>query len=238
METAISHRRFSVLCGWVLTSMLLAVPVLAMEHDEIVERALAKLDNDFRDFWAYTETSTRDESRYVATYDPRRSEKDQWKLVSVDERDPTGAEIKSFLATKSDPGDEESDDQFRAEVGFQPNSLTLLEETREHWLFSFVPAENGDDQKFMRHIDGTVKVVKDGHYIEYVDLRNGAPFKPAMGVKVKTFESHLTFNPTAAQGPVVPKSVDLHVTGRAYLVIKFEHTEKVRYLDYEYVGAE
>jgi len=35
----------------------------------------------------------------------------------------------------------------------------------------------------------------------------------------------------------VPQSVDIHVEGRAYLAVKFDQTEKIRFRDYEYAGA-
>jgi len=38
-------------------------------------------------------------------------------------------------------------------------------------------------------------------------------------------------------GPIVPQSVDIHVEGRAYLAVKFDQTEKIRFRDYEYAGA-
>lgn len=69
----------------VLFRLLLTAPVLALEHEDLVDRAFEKMNNGFEDSWAYTETSTRDKSRLVATYDPRRSEHLQWQLVSVDD---------------------------------------------------------------------------------------------------------------------------------------------------------
>jgi len=47
----------------------------------------------------------------------------------------------------------------------------------------------------------------------------------------------MTFGPAAVGGPIVPQSVDIHVEGRAYLAVKFDQTEKIRFRDYEYAGA-
>ncbi len=209
-----------------------------MEHEDIVQRAFTAIDNDFKDSWAYTEESMRDDSVFLASYDPRRPENRQWELVSVDDRDPSSEELESFLARKLDQSSDETDEDHRLEKTIQPDTLTLLEETSEHWLFSFVPAEDDDGDEFMQHVDGILKVVKDGHYVEYFDLRNKAPFKPAIGVKVKAFTSRLTFGPATAEGPIVPKSIDVSVQGRAYLAVKFDETEKIRFLNYEYVGGE
>lgn len=215
-----------------------AFPVSAMEHEDIVERAITAMDNDFKGSWAFTEVSVRDGSVFVASYDPRRSGDSQWQLDSVDEREPFIDEIESFLSGKAARKNDDSEDDQGIEAHIQPDTLNLLEETSEHWLFSFVPAEDDSGKEFMQHIDGKMKIVKDGHYIEYFDLRSEKPFKPALGIKVKTFNSRLTFGPATEEGPIVPRSVDLHVEGRAYLAVKFDETEKIRYSDYQQVGAE
>ena len=225
------------LAGLALIGMLLATPGFAMDYEEIVDRAVTNLDNEFNELWAFTETSIRDELQYEASYDPRRPENNRWELDSVDDRDPTGGEVESFLAQKSERDDDEPGDEVRVEATYQPDSLILLEETGDHWLFGFVPSEVGEHKAFMQHISGTLKVVKDGHYIEFFDLRSEAPFKPATGVKIKTFKSRLTFGPAAVQGPIVPISIDIHVNGRAYFAIRFDQTEKIRYQDYQFVGA-
>jgi len=224
----------------ILLSMLgvLALsPTLAEEHESIVERAFEALDNDFQESWAYTETSTQEDVVYVANYDPRLPDNERWLLVTVDDRPPNDDEAESFLEQKLQRnGDNPDDDEETEDIGvtIQPDTLSLIEETEDYWLFSFVPDD--EDEDFMRHIDGTLKVIKDGHYVEYVSLKNEAPIKPAIGVKINTFNSHLTFGPAAKDGPIVPKSVDVHVQGRAFLAVKFDETEIFRFGDFEYVG--
>jgi len=210
----------------------------AEEHQAIVERAFEALDNGFQESWAYTETSTKEDVVQVANYDPRLPENERWMLMTVDDRPPTDEETESFLEEKlqrmADRSDNDDDEHVGATI--QPDTLSLVEETDDYWLFAFVPADDDEEEEFMQHVDGTLKVVKDGHYVEYLSLKNEAPIKPAFGVKINTFNTHLTFGPAAENGPIVPKSVDVHVQGRAFFAVKFDETEMVRFGNFEFVG--
>ena len=233
-------RSSSLLNTVLLFGLVFAAPMMASEHEEIVDRAIRAMENDFRESWAFREVATREESVFVAEYDPRRPEDARWELLSVDDRAPSAKEIEAFLDRKEknrkDDRDEDEDRGIEAHV--RPESLRLLEETDEHWLFSFVPAEEDEDADFFRHIEGTLKVLKQPHSIEYFDMRSDKPFKPATGIKVKSFHSRLTFGPAGPDGPIVPQSVDVKVEGRAFLAVKFNEAEKIRYSDYRYVGEE
>ena len=89
-----------------------------------------------------------------------------------------------------------------------PDSLTLIEETDDHWLFSFVPAaEEGDDNNsFLEYVDATLKISKDGPYVEYIKLENSKPFRPRFGVKVREFLVLIRFGPGLDGGPIVPRN--------------------------------
>ena len=228
-----------------LIALALSFPLSASADDysEIVALAFATIDNDFDRDWAFTETSTEEESTYVGRYDPRRE--DPWELLSVDGRDPTPEEASQWRAQKGrhggdDEDDEEADEDDGLEVEFvTPDTITLIEETDDHWLFGFDPNVDVDDEhgeKFMRHVEGRLTVVKDGHYVESIDLRNSRPIKPAFSVRINTFVTTLTFGPAAEGGPIVPKTIDVHVQGRAMLAVRFDETEAVRFSDYEYAG--
>lgn len=222
----------------ILFSLLVIAPVFAGEHEDIVNRAFETVSRDYKDSWAYRETSLREDLLYVATYDPRRPVGGQWVLESVDEREPTSDELEWFIEKKAKTAENEREEEASEEPVFQPGTLELIEETSEHWLYSFVPAEDDDHKEFMQHIDGTVKVIKDGHYVEYFDLSSETAFKPMTGVKIKSFRTRMGFAPVTAEGPVVPTSVDFHIKGRAFLAVKINETEKIRYTGHEYVGTE
>lgn len=230
--------------SFALLALTLSLPVTATADDyaEIVALAFATIDNDFNREWAFTETSTEEDVIYVGRYDPR--DDDPWTLVSVDGREPTPDETRDWRSQKGDGDDDEDgdDDSESAEVRFvTPDTITLIEESDGHWLFGFQPAAGGEDEKeieFMRHVQGRLRVVKDGHYVESIDLRNTGPIKPAFSVRINTFVTTLTFGPATEGGPIVPLTVDVHIQGRAMLAVRFDETEAVRFSDYEYAGEE
>ena len=73
-------------------------------------------------------------------------------------------------------------------------SLELIEESDAHWLLGFVPT--GDDDKedrFLRKLRGTLRIAKDGGYLEYLDISATEPVSPAMGVKIRDFNTRFEF---------------------------------------------
>lgn len=224
-----------------LAALTLASPLSAraVDYREIVASAFAAIDNGFDREWAFTETSTEEESTYVGRYDPRRE--DPWELLSVDGREPTSEEARQWRERKGKHGDDDEEDDGLELEFLTPDSITLIEETDDFWLFGFEPNVDVDDEhgeKFMRHVEGRLRVIKDGHYVESINLRNSRPIRPAFSVRINTFVTTLTFGPAAEGGPIVPKTVDVRVQGRAMLAVRFDETETVRFSDYEYAGEE
>jgi hypothetical protein len=216
-----------------LILLLAASPASADDdYQALAEKAIEAISQDFGRYWAFTETRLEEDVLWIGRYDPRRPEDERWQLISVDGREPNDDEIEEYLDDQDEP--EDSGDN-KVEAMVQADTLKLVEETAEHWLFEFVP--DGDDDNFLAHVNATMKIVKaDEPYVTYVDLRSNKAFKPAMGVKLKEFLTRLTFAPVDADGPVVPHSVDVKVRGRAFLVISFDETVSIRYSDYEYVN--
>ena len=114
------------------------------------------------------------------------------------------------------------------------DSLELVEETDEHWLFTCAPAEN--DEVFTSNVDALVKIRKDGRYVESIDIRNHQDIKPGFGTKITEFRTRFQFGPAVESGPIVQKSLDVRVKGRAFLFIGFDEAEAVKYSDFEHVG--
>ncbi|MDH3338988.1 MAG: hypothetical protein OEM76_14350, partial [Gammaproteobacteria bacterium] len=110
----------------------------------------------------------------------------------------------------------------------------LVEETDGHWLFTFVPAE--DQEAFMTSVDAKIRIVKDGRYVDSLEMRNFQDIKPGFGTKITKIQMRFTFGPALDAGPIVPKSMDVQVTGRALLFIGFDEIEVTKYSDFEYAG--
>ena len=227
----------------ILSLLALASTSAAEDYAAIVTDAFANMDSSYRDRWAYSETTTEDGVTHVGRYDPRRRVGDRWTLTSVDGRKPTREEIDDFLADKEDDqGDErdtgDNDDDASDIVDI--DSLELLNETDRYWLFGFTPNFGDDDvdaRKFMGRVEGRLRVARDGRYVASLEISNEKPIRPAFSVKISRFFTRLTFGPAATGGPIVPRSMDVQVKGRAAVVIRFEEAESVRYSDYEFAGG-
>lgn len=213
---------------------LLAVHA-AVDHDAIFEEAVRAIDDEYMQSWSYTETSQVSEATLVGRYDPRGAIGDRWTLLSVDGRAPTDEEIADYEDDKEEDTESDSDDDDNEVAAMvEPGSLSLIEETENYYLFTFTPTDDEDD--FLEHVDATVKIIKAGPYIEYVDLRSAKPFRPQFGVKIKEFVTRLSFAPAAINGPIVPMSIDVRIKARAFLFVGIDETVSISYSDYQYAG--
>jgi hypothetical protein len=212
----------------------------ATNHAAILQEAAQSMDDDYLQEWAFTETTIDSETQTIGRYDPRQPEGKRWQLLSYNGREPTADEMAEYAEDQehdnrsSSPDDRDHDHDLDNIA--EADSLELIEETDEYWLYSFTPVEDDDDEEFMKFVDATMKIVKDGPYIEHVDMHSNKPFKPQFGVKVKEFVTRLIFGPADAGGPIVPLSVDVRIKARAFLAIGIDESMSIYFSDYEYVG--
>lgn len=219
--------------------LLLTAPIYAADNVSILEKALLNISSDFHKDWAFTLSEMEDEVSIVGRYDPRLPAGSRWRLLSVDGRDPDAEEIADYQDEREDEFDGEHEDSSVMDI-IDVQSLELIEATDDYWMFSFTPnVGDGEDdvaQKIMEKVTGTAKVIRDGHYLEYLDMRSVKPVRPAFSVKISRFLTHIAFGPAGDSGPIVPLSIDVEVKGRAALVINIDERESTRYSDYEYAG--
>jgi hypothetical protein len=156
----------------------------------------------------------------------------------LNDRQPTTQEIADYAEEKADDNGSSSADKGDHDIDgiAESDSLRLMEETDDYWLYSFTPVEDDDEEEFMKHVDATMKIIKDGPYIEYIDMHSNKPFKPQFGVKVKEFVTRLQFCRASSDGPIVPLSVHVRIKARAFLAIGIDEMMSVSFSDYEYVG--
>jgi uncharacterized protein (DUF885 family) len=204
------------------------------EYRELFESALEAVDWQFDENWAYTQTMLEDDKLWVGRFDPRNVQDGGWTLLSVDGRAPTEDEIEDYL--------DDRDDGNRADISItsivEPGTLELLEETDAYWLFSFMPSD--DEEEFFESVDATVRIGKrqEGHYIEYIDMRNHSDIDAGFGTTLTQFLTRFSFAPAVAGGPVVPTGVQVRIAGRALLFISISETEAVENSDFEYAGED
>ena len=214
---------FFFLCG--------VTQVHAEDYKKLFEDAVATVDWELEKNWAFTESNLTDDKVWVGRFDPRKAEDERWTLISVDGRKPNEEELREFAHEKEEH--ETSDSSQRVDI-VDVETVELLEETEEYWLLNFIPDE--DEVEFISNVGATVKIIKDGRYLEAIDLRNNADIKPGFGTKISTFIMHFQFGPAIEGGPIVPHNMAIKVEGRALLFIGFDETEIIEYSNFEFAG--
>jgi hypothetical protein len=233
----------------ILAIALLFAPTAAFaqtphgSYEALFEAAINAITWDFHDDWAFTATSSGEEGDRVGRYDPRQPEEERWTLISIDGRAPTDEESAKYADSRGDHhfGDDDDNDDDDAINMVEPGTLKLVEETDDYWLLSFVPTDDDDDdddvgRKVLESMHGTVKIIKDGEYLAYVDIRNEKPIRPKFGVKMSKFLMRLAFAPAADDGPVVMKSMDFAIRLSAFVLVRVNEAESLAFSDFEYAG--
>jgi hypothetical protein len=205
----------------------------AEDYKALFEEAAAAIVWNLEDQCAFTESRLSDDTLWVSQFDPRRAEGERWTLVSVDGRAPTDRELREFADDKEDYETSASGQRLDM-VGV--DTLELIDEDDESWLLRFVP--NEDEIEFVDNVDGAVRIMKDGPYLQVVDLRNSADIEPGFGMKIGTFLVRMEFGPAVVNGPIVPKSMRIKVGGRMLLFLGFEETEVIEFSDFEPVSED
>jgi hypothetical protein len=231
----------------VLAAVLLAAALAASAegtddgYEALFEEALQSIEWNARERWAFTETASGSDGEFVGRYDPRLPEADRWTLMSIDGRAPTEKESREYAERKrSEPRDDKQDDDREIDGMVDPGSLELVEESADYWLLRFVPTDDDDEDEMgrqvMERMDGTVKIIKDGRYLEYLDIRNTEEIRPKVGIKMKKFLTRITFGPAVDGGPIVMKSMDVTIKLNAFLVVRVDESESVRFSDFEFAA--
>ena len=215
-----------------MLALLLPLHAAAGDYSALLSKAPGALDNDYASDWAFTETSVDSEITTVARFDPSGPDGERWHLLTVNGRNPTATEVADFREERTEDFPEDSDDDDPGndvEEMVQPGSLSLIEETDSYWLFNFLPAEDGDDEGILEHLEATLKIVKGGPYIEFISLQSNKLFRPKFGVKISNLTTRLVFGPAAMNGPIVPVSVDIGIKARAFLAISVDETVSISF---------
>jgi len=220
-------QRNLVVCAFLFAA---STAIGAEDYAALFERALENIDWEFQDEWAYTESSLDEGELWIGRYNPRLDEDERWALISVDGREPTEKEVREYVHDR-DEHDSASDSRTTKIVG--SDSLELIEETDDYWLFTFVPDD--EEEAFLESVDAKVKIIKAGPYVESIDIRNHSDIKPGFGTKLSKLVMRLEFGPATKDGPIVPQSIKTHVTGRALFFIGIDDTEAISHSDSQHV---
>lgn len=231
-----------------MLAALSATAHAADDYDAILEQAIAPIEREYEGRWSFTEAKTEGDEVRIASYDPRRDQDNHWQLEQIDGREPTEKEFEKFLQDKAkeskeaqehEQAEKDSDQRGRRRGSrdvremIEPGTLTLLEETEQHWMFSFQPADVGED--FNKHLDGTLRIIKDGPYLDSLVLESRKPFKPQFGIKVNDFSTRLQFEQYEPGGAVLLTSVRVKINLRAFMVKTVDKTVDIAMSNFESV---
>jgi hypothetical protein len=215
-------------------------------YEALFQSAITAITWDFHEDWAFTVTSSGKEGERVGRFDPRQLEGERWALLTIDGRAPTADEFAEYARNSGGHhfGDDDDDDGDNGDDNaidmVQPGTLRLVEETDAYWLLSFVPTDDDDEddvgRKVLESMQGTVKIVKDGEYLAYIDIHNEKPIRPKFGVKMKKFLMHMSFGPINDDGPVVMQSMDFAIKLSAFVLVRVNEAESVSFSEFEYAG--
>jgi hypothetical protein len=212
-------------------------------YEALFQSAIKAITWDFHEDWAFTVTSSGNDGDRVGRFDPRLPEDERWTLLTIDGRAPTDEESAEYAGNNHHFGDGDSDDDDSDDNAIdmvEPGTLRLVEETNDYWLLSFVPTDDDDEddvgRKVLESMQGTVKIIKDGEYLAYIDIHNDKPIRPKIGVKMKKFLMHMSFGPIANDGPVVMRSMDFAIKLSAFVLVRVNEAESVAFSEFEYAG--
>ena len=210
-------------------------------YEALFQSAIQAITWDFHEDWAFTVTSSGKDSHRVGRFDPRQPEDERWTLLTIDGRAPTDEESAEYAENDhhfgaGDSDDDDGDDNAIDMV--EPGTLRLVEETDDYWLLSFVPTDDDQEddvgRKVLKSMQGTVKIIKDGEYLAYIDIHNEKPIRPKVGVKMRKFLMHMSFGPIADDGPVVMRSMDFAIKLSAFVLVRVSEAESMAFSDFEY----
>jgi len=212
-------------------------------YEALFQSAIKAITWDLHEEWGFTVTSSGNDGDRVGRFDPRQPEDERWTLLTIDGRAPTDKESAEYAENNHHFGDGDSDDHDGDDNAIdmvEPGTLRLVEETDDYWLLSFVPTDDHDEddvgRKVLESMQGTVKIIKDGEYLAYIDIHNEKPIRPRIGVKMKKFLMHMSFGPLTDDGPVVMRSMDFAIKLSAFVLVRVNEAESVAFSDFEYAG--
>ena len=242
MHSTFFRKSLIALVAMFVTSVACAEAVQD-NYEALFQSAIKAITWDVQDDWAFTLTSSGSDGDRVGRFDPRQPEGERWTLLAIDGRAPTAKESAEYAENDhhfgaGDSDDDDGDDNAIDMV--EPGTLRLVEETDDYWLLGFVPTDDGDEddvgRKVLESMQGTVKIIKDGEYLAYIDIHNEKPIRPRIGVKMKKFLMHMSFGPIAEDGPVVMQSMDFAIKLSAFVLVRVNEAESIAFSDFEYAG--
>ena len=219
----------------VLGLCIAITPLIAAgtDYEEILQKALVELNSDYLEDWTFNEMRISKGVVTEAHYDPRLN--DKWRLQSIQGKAPTPEERKKFVQEKIKETRGAANQGQRRDLKslVSLNSLNLVRESEEYWLFEFVPDVGGDDNQLMASLHGEIKISKKSSIIESIDVSNEDILKPRFGFRVDKFFSRIEYMRLQNLGPIVPSRIEFRMKAKALGMVNVDEKIVLTYTNYE-----
>jgi len=222
-------------------------PAAAPTPSAIAEAALRQIDHLDFDGWGYRMTTESKDGSRVEEHDPTSSE--TWRLISVDGRAPTAAELADYRKEKRDEAsrkaeakanekskkDAQADDK-QVSIGLDTDSLELVSNDGERMTFR-VGFGKSDELDLSRSVGGTLLVHVDPPFVERLVIRNHDTVKGPMHVRLEKFLTEMSWELDPASRAILPVSIVTEVKGKVLFVKSIDESMTIRYSDWRRTAA-
>lgn len=200
-----------------------------------IDQAINNFEATQLDQWAFQvsryENEEGDETSSIERFNPQQADAARWQLLALNNRSPTLDEQIDFQQRKQDT---ETSISLRLSELIQTDSLVVVSEDKAYIRASFDVYLDRFGADASKHLKGTLAFVKDGEFIEQVEITNTDSFSPMFGATIDKLELDLAF--VKINQAVLTQRIALNMQGRFAVFTEIDEVSSDVYSDYQYLG--
>lgn len=214
------------------------------DYARLLKTELNKLDFINIEHWSFTETAVEDDNIIIAKYDPARTVKQRWSLVS---RNGQAANYGQMLEFRNDKQKQERnhrkllvdaiDDGRPVKGGLTEmitwDSLKLVDNSEKRVIYRFQPILDRFDEEEQAHLVGVVTIDKLSKQLLSIDIMNRDTQDAEVDFPLESFSLKVEF--TYIDGNILLKSRTLLVREPDGLFGGGVERDEFSYSDYQSV---
>ncbi|MDG1816121.1 MAG: hypothetical protein P8J70_03440 [Glaciecola sp.] len=200
-----------------------------------IDQAINNFEATKLDQWAFQisryENEEGDETSSIERFNPQQADAARWQLLALNNRSPTLDEQIDFQQRKQDT---ETSISLRLSELIQTDSLVVVSEDKAYIRASFDVYLERLGADASKHLQGTLAFVKDGEFIEQIEITNTDSFSPMFGATIDELELDLAF--VKINQSVLTQRIGLKMQGSFALFTEIDEVSSDVYSDYQYLG--
>lgn len=214
------------------------------DYARLLKTELNKLDFVNIEHWSFTETAVEDDNIIIAKYDPSRTAKQRWSLVS---RNGQAANYDQMLEFRNDKQKQERDRRELLEDAIDDgkpvkggvaemitwDSLKLIDNSEKRVIYRFQPILDRFDEEEQAHLVGVVTIDKLSKQLLSIDIMNRDTQDAEVDFPLENFSLKVEF--TYIDGNILLKSRTLLVREPDGLFGGGVERDEFSYSDYQSV---